>query len=323
MPNVPAQSTSAFLGGSSGNQLLIDVSTWLTVNGMKSENMQFRMLCQQSIDNVPRKVAFQLLKDHYKELTRKAFAGRAKELAAVTAAAASQKAGKIINDIEGMFGGNRKLFADDIVEIESVINPAAGGGASASIQPIGFEKIQRCLDILGERINYTVLNNIPTPRPLSETIRHDLQRNEAFLTREYDRAVVGKIMTVLQNSENLSKSKFGNQAPADDEAEHSHELQREQVAEEEVLQEQEEEEEEEEEEEDEEGEEGEELPESGGCFNTRLYQNSWISFDTKRFCIWAPASFKCLPMYDNSSCAYFFTAVFVACCACLHQPWLA
>ena len=248
MPNAPSQAVSSFMGVS-GNQLLVDVSAWLTVNGMKSENMQFRMLCQQSIDNVTRKRAYQTLKDHYKELTRKAFASRAKEIAAITAAAASQKAGKIINDIEGMFGGDRKLFADDIAEIDSVINSMADIKSSANLKPVGLGKIQRCLDILGERINFTVLNNIPTPRPLSETIHHSLQRNKDFLSSDYDRAVVDKIMMVLQNSENLSKKRFGNQAPADDAAENDHELQREQVAEEEVLQEQEEEEEEEEEEE--------------------------------------------------------------------------
>jgi hypothetical protein len=217
IPNTPNHSSSTFMS-SNGNQLLVDVSAWLTVNGMKSENMQFRMLCQQSIDNVTRKRAYQTLKDHYKELTRKAFAGRAKELATITAAVASQKAGRIINDIEGMFGGDRKLFANDIVEIESVLNPRADRGISANLKPVGFDKIQRCLDMLGERINFTVQNNIPIPRPLSETIRHSLQRNKEFLTNDYDRAVVDKIMMVLSNSENLSKSRMGNQAPSDDAA---------------------------------------------------------------------------------------------------------
>jgi len=37
-------------------QLLINVSAWLTVNGMKSENMQFRMLCDQSIDKTSKAI---------------------------------------------------------------------------------------------------------------------------------------------------------------------------------------------------------------------------------------------------------------------------
>ena len=88
---------------------------------------------------------------------------------------------------------------------------------------------------------------------------------------------------------------------------------------EEEEEEDEEEEEEEEEDDEEEEEEGEKLPEGGGCFNTRLYQNSWISFCTARFCTCPAAIFKCLPMLDNASFPYLFIAAFVACCACLHQ----
>ena len=78
--------------------------------------MQFKMLCQQSIDNVSRKRAYSILKESYKSLTQKAFASRVKEIAAISAAAASQKAGYMLEDIDSALTG-RKLYAEDIFEI--------------------------------------------------------------------------------------------------------------------------------------------------------------------------------------------------------------
>lgn len=43
---------------------LSDTCAWLTLNGIRSEAMQFRYLCQQSLSNVWRKAAFrELLRD--------------------------------------------------------------------------------------------------------------------------------------------------------------------------------------------------------------------------------------------------------------------
>merc|ERR1711862_360589 len=110
---------------------------------------------------------------------------------------------------------------------------------------VGIEMIQRCLDVLGERIDHTVQNNIPMLRPLSEIIRNDVERKKHFLRNDYDKAVVEKVLMVLINSENLAKSRSGLLSFVDNGAE----LEREQIAEQEILQEQEDEKEEEEEEE--------------------------------------------------------------------------
>lgn len=41
------------------------MTAWLILNGMKSERMQFNMLCGQNVSNVWRKLAFRrLLADH-------------------------------------------------------------------------------------------------------------------------------------------------------------------------------------------------------------------------------------------------------------------
>ena len=223
----------------SGN-LLVNVVSWLTLNGMKSENMQFRLLCHQSVENVIRKRAFNIMTASYKELTAFAFSGRVKEIAAITSAAKGR--GSVTADLSALFDGSRRLFQEDIAAIQSVLQ----GNAQTSV---GIDKLQRCLDVMTERLDFNVQNSIPMPTPLSETLKNTVKRTREFITNDYDKAVVDKIIMVLVNSETISKR--GQLASADDSADDNdgdHVMQREEVSEEEVLQEQEEEEEEEEEE---------------------------------------------------------------------------
>lgn len=177
----------------------------------------------------------------YKELTAHAFSGRVKEIAAITAAAKGH--GSLTADMSALFDGSRKLFNDDIAAIQSILQ----GNAQTSV---GVEKLQRCLDVMTERLDFNVQNNIPVPKPLSETLSNTVKRTREFITNDYDKAVVDKIIMVLVNSETISQR--GTLASSDDGADDGdggdHILQREEVSEEEVLQEQEEEEEEEEEE---------------------------------------------------------------------------
>eukprot|EP01052_Picozoa_sp_SAG31_P000388 SAG31_NODE_12_length_38498_cov_21.161671_4_plen_376_part_00 len=49
-------------------QLLDDVAGWLVINGMKSEKLQFNLLCEQSTKNVWRKRAFRNLLGHHAEI---------------------------------------------------------------------------------------------------------------------------------------------------------------------------------------------------------------------------------------------------------------
>ena len=223
----------------SGN-LLVNVASWLTLNGMKSENMQFRLLCHQSVENVIRKRAFLIMKESYKELTAFAFSGRVKEIAAITSAAKGH--GSVTADLSAFFDGSRRLFQEDVSAIQSVLQ----GNAQTSV---GIDKLQRCLDVMTERLDFNVQNSIPMPTPLSETLKNTVKRTREFITNDYDKAVVDKIIMVLVNSETIAKR--GQIASADDSADDGdgdHVMQREEVSEEEVLQEQEEEEEEEEEE---------------------------------------------------------------------------
>ena len=233
-PLSPAVNRSQF---GQGKQLLINVAAWLTVNGMKSENMQFRMLCQQSIDNVPRKRAFQLLTAHYRELTTLAFANRLKEFASKSAANSpgqSDTAG-----FDEWLGSSKKLFEDDIEAIKSLVIPNYGASSNKS-PTIGIEKIQKSIDILTERLDYTVQNSLPIPVPLSDTLRNSVLRRQDFIVNEYDKAVVDKILMVLVNSEGLVKKKFGESAVLEEAEEEDKDanLQKEQTAEEEVLKEQ-------------------------------------------------------------------------------------
>ena len=220
-----------------GRQLLINAAAWLSVNGMKSENMQFRMLCQQSIDNVTRKRAYHILTDHYKELTQLAFSDRLKEFAQqnnAKAAAGTQQDSTA--GFEAWLRGSKRLFEDDFEAIKSLVLPNHG---SSKGQLVGIEKIQNSIDILSERLDYTVQNSIPIPVPLSDTLRNSVIRRKDFVVNEYDKAVIDKILLVLVNSESLQVKRFGQAIVEEvDEEDKDANLQKEQTAEEEVLKEQ-------------------------------------------------------------------------------------
>ena len=237
-PPLPAPAIVPSAG--SGRQLLVNVSAWLTVNGMKSENMQFRMLCQQSVDNVSRKRAYQTLTGHYRELTQLAFSARMKEFAK-----GSSKSGSSSSPTDSASGfeewlrGSKRLFEDDFEAIKSVVLPNLGA-SSTRAPKVGIEKMQKSIDILSDRLDFTVQNSIPIPAPLSDTLRNSVLRRQEFIKNEYDKAVVDKILMVLVTSEGMAKKKFGEAAVAEeaDEEDKDVNLQKEQVAEEEVLKEQ-------------------------------------------------------------------------------------
>jgi hypothetical protein len=227
-----------------GLQLLIDVAAWLTINGMKSENMQFRMLCQQSVDNVTRKRSYHTLSTHYRELTQLAFASRIKEFATMTGKTASPSASASGFQNDGASGfeewlrGSQRLFEDDIEAIKSVVLPTPGGVSQTPTAGIG--KLQNAIDILTERLDFTVQNSIPLPVALSDTLRNSVLRRTDFIINDYDKAVVDKILMVLVNSEGLVKSRFGEPSvtEAAEEEDKDVDLQKEQTSEEEVLKEQ-------------------------------------------------------------------------------------
>lgn len=222
-----------------GRQLLVNVAGWLTVNLMKSENMQFRMLCQQSVDNVTRKRSYSTLTTHYRELTQLAFAARIKEFATQSMKSSS---GNQQNDgtsgFEEWLRGSQRLFEDDFDAIKSLVLPNSGG-SSTKLPIVGIEKIQNSIDTLTERLDFTVHNSIPIPVPLSDILRNSVIRRQEFIVNDYDKAVIDKILMVLVTSEGIAKSRLGE--PAAEEAaedDQNVDLQKEQVAEEEVLKEQ-------------------------------------------------------------------------------------
>lgn len=222
----------------SGRQLLVNVAAWLTVNGMKSENMQFRMLCQQSIDNVTRKRAYHSLTGHYRELTQLAFADRLKDFALQSGKASSGSQSESASGLEEWLRGSQRLFEDDFDAIKTLVMPNFTTLAKKEVT-IGIPTIQKSIDILSERLDFTVQNSIPIPVPLSDTLRNSVLRRSDFITNEYDKAVIDKILMVLVTSEGLSKRRIGQpsiEEAADDDQDVN--LQKEQVAEEEVLQEQ-------------------------------------------------------------------------------------
>jgi hypothetical protein len=230
LPLQPYSSSAGVGGQSPTKQLLVNVAAWLTVNAMKSENMQFRMLCQQSIDNVSRKRAYILLTTHFRELTQLAFSARAKEYAS------KQSPKNSASDIDGdldLDDKTQNLFADDMDAIRSVVL-AGTVGSSTTNKIVGIEFIQKSIDILTERLDFTVPNSIPMPVPLSDTLRNSIMRRQDYIKSDYDKAVVEKILMVLVNSEGLARKRFGEPTVADEaEDDQDANLQKEQVAEEE------------------------------------------------------------------------------------------
>lgn len=156
---------------------------WFLITVYPSSTKLNRLLCHQSVENVIRKKAFMILKTAFRELTSFAFSGRVKEIAAIAAAAKGH--GSITADLNALFDGSRKLFNDDIAAIQHVLQ----GNAQTSI---GIDKLQRCLDVMTERLDFNIQNNIPVPTPLSETLSNIVKRSREFITNDYDKAVVGK-----------------------------------------------------------------------------------------------------------------------------------
>ena len=205
-------------------RLLIDIASWLTLNGMRSENTQFRLLCEQSMHNIWRKDSFNIMLTSYRELTQAAFSNRVKEISAVCSAVA----GDMRINLESLFNGERKLFADDLPEIKSVLVKADENVSPLDI--VGIPKIQRCLDIYREKIDFTVLNNIPLPIPMSVKMKNEVDRHQEFLSHDNDKAVAERIILVLTNSENLLAKVVSNESQVtEDETALEQSLQREQV----------------------------------------------------------------------------------------------
>jgi hypothetical protein len=66
----PPQTTSSD-SGAGLQKILRDVVGWLVVNSMKSETVQFNMLCEQAIYNVFRKNGFNTIQTNYKNFGTK------------------------------------------------------------------------------------------------------------------------------------------------------------------------------------------------------------------------------------------------------------
>ena len=105
-------------------------------------------------------------------------------------------------------------------------------------EPVGIEKIQKCLNMSTERIDYNVQNDIPMPIPLFKTLRNGIIKSNEFMGTGDDKAVMGKSVMVLTNSEYISRKYSGRFIEVEEETEDENaDLQKEQLAEEEVLQE--------------------------------------------------------------------------------------
>lgn len=233
----PLSATSSIQVAGGGRQLLVNVSAWLTVNGMKSENMQFKMLCQQSIDNVSRKRAYKILTANYRELTQLAFSARMKEFVTLSAKSSGSQKDAATQGFDEWLQGSKKLFENDLEAIKTLVLPNSGG-SSARLKLVGIDTLQKSIDILSERLDFTVQNSIPVPIPLSDQLRNSVIQRKDFIVNDYDKAVVDKILMVLVNSEGLTRKETKGAVAEEGDEDQDANLGKEQVSEEEVLKEQ-------------------------------------------------------------------------------------
>lgn len=73
----PSQTITAESSAAGLQKILRDVVGWLVVNSMKSETVQFNMLCEQAIFNVFRKNAFLTMQSNYKNYGTKGISQQA------------------------------------------------------------------------------------------------------------------------------------------------------------------------------------------------------------------------------------------------------
>jgi hypothetical protein len=122
--------------------------------------------------------------------------------------------------------------------IKTLVLPNSGG-SSTRLKLVGIDKLQKSIDILTERLDFTVQNSIPLTVPLSDQLRNSVIQRKDFIVNDYDKAVVDKILMVLVNSEGLTKNRsVGPIIEEVGDEDQDANLGKEQVSEEEVLKEQ-------------------------------------------------------------------------------------
>ena len=122
--------------------LLVNVAAWLVINGMKSENLQFNVLCEQSVRNVWRKRAFNTLSTGYDSLLKAAHGVRTRRKSTMSK---DQRAEEEIK--EKMSSG--QMSAGDVEKIKMLMTQ--NRKASEGAHNISLGMIQKCLDIFCER----------------------------------------------------------------------------------------------------------------------------------------------------------------------------
>eukprot|EP01012_Entosiphon_sulcatum_P062087 TRINITY_DN8821_c0_g1_i1.p1 TRINITY_DN8821_c0_g1~~TRINITY_DN8821_c0_g1_i1.p1 ORF type:complete len:4205 (-),score=604.71 TRINITY_DN8821_c0_g1_i1:28-12642(-) len=123
-------------------QLLQDVCAWLVINSMRSEKIQFNLLCQQNLTNLWRKKAYSTLLQQGQLLSRE------------------------------------------------------GTGAGA---------VGTSLDLLRERIDYTVANSLPDPVPYSEKMKILAQRHSTFPLQPEEQAIQARILDTLEKADKVTQ----------------------------------------------------------------------------------------------------------------------
>ena len=142
--------TTTVAAAATGQHVLRDVVAWLVVNSMRSEQLQWSMLCIQNIANIYRKNAFQ-------QLVVKV--GEDHQVPILTGVAAEGKQ-------EGKQEGNTKQGAvDEVGEVGEVgpTNP---------------------LEVFDEAIDFSLSASVPDPAPFQEKLATMLEDHQEFVVMD-------------------------------------------------------------------------------------------------------------------------------------------
>lgn len=126
--------------------ILWKIVAWLIINSMRSEQVQWAMLCIQNISNIYQKNAFEVLRQVGSRLL-------------------------LVDNQDSAAGTSNK----DKLSFELPLDPT-------SLKPLDHLRPSESMDVFVEPIDFTLDSTVPDPKPFEAKLRSLLDENEDFIT---------------------------------------------------------------------------------------------------------------------------------------------
>lgn len=169
---------------SQDEKVLLDVVAWLIVNSLRSEQIQWTMLCLQNIGNLYRKNAFRCLHKQWLHFVE----GKKGDTKAIT------EAEVVEDDCEPNSGSNSTMGLSLQIPQSSYKNSSDSASPSSVVviksteEEIDFFVSEldsfKSLQVFDEPIDFSLEASVPNPLPFEEKLRSMLDSNEEFLMKE-------------------------------------------------------------------------------------------------------------------------------------------